>query len=33
MVINVDSINNEIAQLDSNTGLAYYAIKIFENLK
>ena len=30
MVINVDSINNEIAQLDSNTGLAYYAIKIFE---
>ena len=30
MIINVDSMNNEIAQLDSETGLAYYAIRIFE---
>ena len=30
MIINVDSINNEIAQLDIDTGLAYYAIRIQE---
>ena len=30
MIINVDSMNNEIAQLNSETGLAYYAIKIYE---
>ena len=30
MIINVDSINNEIAQLDIETGLAYYAIRIQE---
>ena len=30
MVINVDSINNEIAQLDSNTGLDFSSINIFE---
>jgi hypothetical protein len=30
MIINVDSINNEIAQLDIDTGIAYYAIRIQE---
>ena len=30
MVINVDSINNEIAQIDYETGLAYYAIRVQE---
>ena len=30
MIINVDSINNEIAQLDTETGIAYYAIRIQE---
>ena len=30
MIINVDSINNEIAQLDINTGIAYYAIRVQE---
>ena len=30
LIINVDSMNNEIAQLNSDTGLAYYAIKIFD---
>ena len=30
MIINVDSINNEIAQIDIETGLAYYAIRIQE---
>ena len=30
MIINVDSINNEIAQLDSQTGLAYYSIRVHE---
>ena len=30
MIINVDSINNEIAQLDIETGLAYYAIRVQE---
>ena len=29
-IINVDSNNNEIAQLDSQTGIAYYAIRIHE---
>ena len=29
LIINVDSSNNEIAQLNSETGLAYYAIKVF----
>ena len=30
LIINVDSMNNEISQLDSETGLAYYAVKIYE---
>ena len=30
MIINVDSINNEIAQIDYETGLAYYAIRVQE---
>jgi len=30
LVINVDSINNEIAQIDYETGLAYYAIRVQE---
>jgi len=30
LIMNVDSTNNEIAKLDSKTGLAYYAIKVFE---
>jgi len=30
MIINVDSTNNEIAQLDSQNGLAYYSIRIHE---
>ena len=30
MIINVDSTNNEIAQLDIQTGLAYYAIRVHE---
>ena len=29
-IINVDSYNNEIAQLDSQTGIAYYAIRVHE---
>ena len=30
LIMNVDSTNNEIARLDSETGLAYYAIRVFE---
>ena len=30
LIINVDSMNNEIALLNSETGLAYYAIKVFD---
>ena len=30
LIINVDSTNNEIARLDGETGLAYYAIRVFE---
>ena len=30
LIINVDSMNNEIALINSETGLAYYAIKVFD---